>query len=337
MHDDFIRCSMHPFLLKLPFMKYNFSIVKTLGAFCLLGFIWGSGYAIARYAMTHGVPPLGYSFWQSLGPALFLLLLSMKQPNLKITCKTRFLPYFLICGLIGIAIPNNNMYFTAAHLPAGTLALLVNTVPLFAYPLACLLKQEYFSWERCSGVCIGFVGIMYLTLPTPPHSFSEFATLFQMTKWSWLTLISPICFALCSVYIARFRPSTVGIYASSIGMLIASVILLLPLVWSQDSFYSLLPPFYGPKYAVILEIVLSSVGYLLFFYLIQHAGPVYYTVVTGSTVGLTGLFWGYVLFGETLSPQKIIAVLLILSAILLVSYNQHQQEKRRKQCVERPS
>ena len=32
-----------------------------------LGLVWGSGYAIARFAVTNGVTPLGYTFWQCLG------------------------------------------------------------------------------------------------------------------------------------------------------------------------------------------------------------------------------------------------------------------------------
>ena len=42
--------------------------------------------------MTHGVLPLGYSFWQALGPAIVLLILSLglgnfKKNSLKITSK----------------------------------------------------------------------------------------------------------------------------------------------------------------------------------------------------------------------------------------------------------
>ena len=38
----------------------------------LLGFLWGTAYTIARFVMTNGVNPLGYSFWLSLGPAILI-------------------------------------------------------------------------------------------------------------------------------------------------------------------------------------------------------------------------------------------------------------------------
>lgn len=308
-----------------------FSIFNALGVLLILGFIWGSGYSIARYAMTHGVSPLGYSFWQSLGPAIFLSILGIGKKNLRQSCKTSFhtktLPYFLICGLLGIAIPNSNMYYTAAHVPAGEVALLVNTVPLFVYPIACLLKQESFSIERSAGVLMGFLGIFYLI--SPFQSVTQLSTTIHMTVWAWLTLLSPFCFALCSVYISHSRPSYVGVYTSSLGMLLTSTFFLTPLVWFNHGFYSLLPPFDATKYAILLEIFLSSIGYILFFYLVKYAGPVYYSL-TGGIVGLTGIFWGDVLFEETLNRAKIISITMILCSILLISYNQYSQQKQRK-------
>lgn len=293
-----------------------FSTLKAVGVLLLLGFIWGSGYSIARYAMTHGVPPLGYSFWQSLGPTIFLILLGCKQKNVRASFKPAFLPFFFLCGLLGIAIPNSNMYYTAAHLPAGMLAVLVNTVPLFVYPIACTFKQESFSIKRITGVLLGFFGLVYLIFPF--HSLTQVPEMFQLTQWAWLTLLSPLCFALCAVYISHARPASVGIYAASIGMLATSTLFLTPFVWFHHDFYSLLPPLDLPKLVVILEIILSSVGYLLFFYLIEYAGPVYYSL-TGSVVSLTGVFWGYMLFGETIGQNQIIAILMIISAILIIS------------------
>src|SRR4029078_10815035 len=87
----------------------------SLSILILLGFIWGTGYSIARFAMTNGVPPLGYSFWQSIGPALIISCIAFSQhKSLKILPNAR---YYLICGLTGIVIPNTSMYFAASHLP----------------------------------------------------------------------------------------------------------------------------------------------------------------------------------------------------------------------------
>lgn len=71
----------------------RFKPLKALTLLLLLGFIWGSGYSLARYAMTHEVPPLGYSFWQALGPALLLTLSSLFTKD-KPLWQRQYWPYF---------------------------------------------------------------------------------------------------------------------------------------------------------------------------------------------------------------------------------------------------
>ncbi|HHF7344779.1 TPA: DMT family transporter [Legionella feeleii] len=290
---------------------------KTLLAIILLimlGFIWGSGYSLAKYAMTNGVPPLGYAFWQALGPALLLLLTSFITQNNTIL-QPRNWPFFLICGLAGIAIPNTNMYFIAPHIPAGLLAVLVNTVPLLVYPLALAAGQERFDVWRILALVLGMTGILLIIAPDNGHLFSS---------WTLLALISPLCFALCSIYIAAYQPEKLNALQAASGMLLAASLLLTPIVIQQQAFYPLSTPFTTAKQVVLLEIILSSLGYILFFQLVRLAGPVFYSL-TGGMVALTGLFWGFVVFNETPNYLQSLAIFCVISALFLVSWRQSKQ------------
>lgn len=292
--------------------------LTSLALLMMLGMIWGTGYSIARFAMTNGVPPLGYSFWQSLGPALIIGLLSMyttRDTTMSVS-RTRF---YLVTGLAGIVIPNTTMYFAAPHLPAGILAMIVNTVPIIAYPMALFAKLEKFNWERMTGIMLALLGLMLIILPSSSLPSPE------MVPWALSTLITPLSFAFCSIYIARFRPAGSDSLTLSAGMLIFSSIMLLPLVIMTDSFYIFHLPLTMPDWVVLLEIVLSSVGYILFFQLIKIAGPVYYSLVD-TIVVLTGLFWGRIIFNERLNNWTFAAVFLIVMALLLVT--RHQRKPR---------
>lgn len=280
----------------------------------LLGFIWGSGYTLAKYAMTNGVPPLGYAFWQSLGPALLLTCLCVLSRN-NLLLHPQHWPYFLVCGLVGIAIPNTNMYFIASHIPAGLLAVLVNTVPLLVYPLALLVGQERLDGWRIIALLLGMTGILLIIAPTNSNLLSG---------WTLFALISPLAFALCSIYIAARQPIQLTALQAASGMLIAASLLLTPLVLQQHAFYPLTPPWTTTKQVVMLEIGLSSLGYLLFFQLIRLAGPVFYSL-TGGIVALTGLFWGFVIFHELPSRLQSLAILFVISALLLLSWRQSKQ------------
>ena len=292
----------------------SFRILKAVLLLILLGFIWGSGYSLAKFAMTNGVSPLGYSFWQALGPALILCIFCIVTKRTA-WVNPRYWTYFLICGLIGIAIPNTNMYFIASHLTAGLLAVLVNTVPLLVYPLALLANQEKPDIWRFLALTIGVLGIM-LIIGLPATGV--------YSKWTFLTLISPLSFALCSIYIGAKKASTLNALEAACGMLIAASLILTPLVIQQHAFFPLNTPFTMAKQVIILEIILSSVGYLLFFMLVRTAGPVFYSL-TGGVVALTGLFWGYLIFVERPSETQGLATLLIILAISLLSWRQSKQ------------
>lgn len=290
------------------------NILRGFALLILLGIIWGTGYSIARFAMTNGVSPLGYSFWQSLGPAIVISVIALSRAKtVKIT--TANARFYLIAGLTGIVIPNTSMYFAAPHLPASILAMIVNTVPIVAYPLALLARLETFNWQRMMGVCLAFVGLMLVILPKASLPDSN------MVPWVLSTLITPISFAVCSIYVARYRPNNTDSLVLSAGMLIASSLLLTPLVFFANSFYIFHFPFTMPDWVIILEIILSSIGYILFFKLIKIAGPVYYSLVD-TIVVITGLFWGYVIFGEHLNKWTATAVCMILFALVLVTKQQ---------------
>ncbi len=296
-------------------MSSSFKTIRAITLLFLLGFIWGSGYSLAKLAMLNGVPPLGYSFWQALGPALLLTFSSLCSKKTAVF-HTHHWFYFLICGLIGIAIPNTNMYFIASHISAGLLAILVNTVPLIVYPLALLSRQERPDFWRFIALILGVFGIIFLISSPVTGLYS---------KWTLLTLITPFSFALCSIYIGLRRVPIHSIEAAS-GMLLMASLLLTPLVIQQHAFYPLTLPLTLPKQVIILEMILSSIGYLLFFMLVRTAGPVFYSI-TGGVVALTGMFWGYVLFNEIPSPIQGTATVFIILAIALLSWRQSQHFK----------
>jgi drug/metabolite transporter (DMT)-like permease len=282
----------------------------------LLGVIWGSGYSIARYCVTHGVPSLGYSFWQSLGPAIVLTFCTLlffirRHPSMLCLPSSvfRLLAYFLLCGLIGIAIPNTTMYFGAAHLPSSLLTILVNTAPLFIYPMALLSRQEHFRPLQFVVLAVGILGMLLMIIQhnTLPKLYS--------IPWTLLVLLTPVCFAFCDLLVNPLKPEGLPPLTAAAGMLFASSLILLPFLLSLHAFYPLHLNFLSSL--IVLEIVLSSVGYILFFKLIYLAGPVYYSLV-GGVVALTGILWGLIIFHETWTWADTLGTFCILSAILLL-------------------
>ncbi len=276
-----------------------------------LGLLWGTGYSIARFAVTNGVNPLGYSFWQSLGPAILITLFAQFKKN-RFSFSFSHCRYYLVCGLTGIAFPNTNMYFAAQHLPAGLLAVIVNTVPIMAYIMALAAQLEEFNASRCASVLLALAGLMLMLIPKTSLPSPE------MLPWVLSALLTPMSFAFCSVYITRFRPAGRHTVSLAAGTLIFSSLLLAPFVFVSGNFYMLHLPPTSADYVILLEILLSSIGYIVFFKLLKIAGPVYYSFVD-TIVAVTGLAWGYLIFGEHLNLWTTAAVTFIIASLVLIS------------------
>lgn len=293
-----------------------------------LGVIWGSGYSLAHFATTHHVPALGYAFWQALGPAVFMSLF-MLIARQKFDRSRSSLMLYASTGLIGIALPNSAMYFASAHLPAGILAVVVNTVPLFTFLLALASKENHFRWQRLAAVIICLLGLALLVMPGANWQSP------QQGPWLLIALIAPLSFAACAVLIARWQSASCSAASLACGMLIAASLWLMPIVFILHRFYALQLPWNSAwqlrDAVIMLEIVLSSIGYIILCRLLRVAGSVYYSLV-GGVVAIVGLIWGRVLFKEHLNIWQYLAVLCIVSSIIILSLCKRYRNQKKTPC-----
>lgn len=273
----------------------------------LLGFIWGSGYTLARFVVSSGVPPLAYSFWQGAGPVLlFMIYMQLRRTPYRFNWK------HIVTGGLGIALPNTNMYVAAQVTPAGILAVLVNTVPIFTYLFACMLGLNRFNWRQSLAVTLGIAGILCIINPT--FSFENFS------GYDLSVLITPISFACSALFIDKYCADEDNVNLAC-GMLLIATVLITPLMlWHQET-YTPHSPFTTQDWAILLEIVLSTIGYVIFFELLKVANAVYYSFVGGIVV-MTGLFWGYTILGESLHIYQTVGTIIVIIAIILINLKQ---------------
>lgn len=277
---------------------------------CALGFTWGTSFSIARFAMESGITPLGYSFWQSFGPAVLVSIIAIAKDKRFFISKMEHILFYLVCGLIGICLPNLSMYFSAVHIPSGILGLIVNTSPIITYILSILFFIEKYDHVRFSGILFSFLGLFLLFYPKIDH-------VDENLKWLFFAFVTPLMLSFCTVFMVKYRPKNISSLGLSAGMLIAATCMITPVTFAMHQFHPI-SEINLPNFFILLEIILSSIGYILFFELLKVAGPVYYSLV-GCIVSLSGLFWGYSIFHEQPKKLEWIAIVFIVVAIFLVS------------------
>jgi drug/metabolite transporter (DMT)-like permease len=287
----------------------------------ILGIDWASGYAIAGYCMTHGVNPYAYAFWQSFGP--FILLLAIQTLRRELWLEKSGVIYAILCGVFGIVIPNLLIYFAAAHIPSGLLTVLANVSPIFTYPLALAFKDERFSLARLVLILIGFIGVALVVIPNQHNLSLELGN-----GWFYIALLIPLSYAFSAVYLSRFHPGTGSVLNYAMWMLMVSTLCVSSLAVINRGYYELRFDDLNSG-LIVLEILLSTCGYGLLFLIMKMVGAVYYSLVN-AIAAITGVVYGYFIFGQQFSNLTILAIGVILVAIAGLTYTQRQRNAKRE-------
>lgn len=297
----------------------------------LLGVCWGASFTLARYATTHGLSPLLYAFFHILGPFVLLIVINIcksKVENIKKNTYGRsaifgynvirkYTKFFLVTAFIGMLLPDLNKFFLAQHVASGSLGVITNTVPLFIYPLALIMREETFSWWRFLGVIIGVLGVLLL-MGNGSHLFAK------INPWLFLALLSPLSYALASVYIVRNNPCELSSIELCLGMLFYATLLLLPLAIMTLPHQLSIVFTWHLGLVVILEILLTTFGYILLFVVLRKFGSVCYSLTDGI-VAVTSLCFGIMFFAERFNQWAFLGVLLILVGIAFILKKQWQR------------
>jgi drug/metabolite transporter (DMT)-like permease len=278
----------------------------------VLGSAWGLGFSLQRTGALAGVPAPSFAFWSSFGAFLTLLAVNAARGVPPPTDRRR-LVFALVGGLLGIAIPQLMAFTALKHLPAGIMAMLTATVPLWAYAGAAALRMERPTMLRTGGTLAGLAGVLAIVLPR--------ASLPEPHLWGWVLfgMLVPILFAAANIHGARHRPPGSDSLALAAGMLGGSAFGLFPVAAATGLYVPFASAGAGPHdWALVGHVGISAGAYILFFEILRRAGVVVMSQ-TGYVSTLAGIGWGMLIFGETHSAWVGLAAVLILVGLAMVN------------------
>lgn len=283
------------------------------GVLFFTGGAWGVTLPLSKMAVEGGYRHVGLIFWQLvIGIVLLgaiLVLTGRRVPITRTGLKTA-----LIIAFIGTLIPNSTGYEAARYFPSGWLSILISTVPIFAFVIALLLKQDKFHWVRLAGLVLGFVGVVSLFIPwdalDEPFDFALLALL-------PLALVAPLLYGFEGNFVAKWGtggldPVQLLFLASVIG-----AIVVLPMTFLTGEWINPLPPYGRPDIALFLSSVIHTVTYVTYVWLVGKAGPVFASQV-GYVVTISGISWAMILLDERYGWMFIVAIVLTLVGVFLV-------------------
>lgn len=241
--------------------------------------------------------------------ALFLLpLLWMRGqgPELRKHWKATF-----SIGVVNSAIPFACFTFALLSISTGLSSILNATVPLFGAAVAWVWLKDRPNGSRILGLLIGFLGVGLLAWNKASFKPDASGT---STGWAVLAcLLATLCYGIAASASKRFL-SGVPPLVSATGSQIGAAIGLSPLaLWYWPDHPVSLTAWLA---VVVLGVLCTGVAYILYFRLIERAGPAKALAVTFA-IPVFAVVYGVTLLGESVTSWMVICGLIILVGTLL--------------------
>jgi drug/metabolite transporter (DMT)-like permease len=165
---------------------------------------------------------------------------------------------------------------------------------------------------RALGVLLGFVGVGLIVLPE--GSLPEPG----LVGWVLLGLAAACFYALQNLYIAMRSPPDADVLTQTTGMLILGGFAAIPLAAGFDGFLLPVFPMTIAVKAASAMLLINAAMMLIFVWVVRAIGPVFASQ-TANVIVVAGVFWGWVVFGEILSPWVWGAILAMAVGVALVT------------------
>lgn len=265
--------------------------------FVLLAAIWGSSFLFMRVAVVEfGALPTAAV--RVLVASLFLLpLLWWRGLGAQLRQHWKAI---LVIGLLNSGIPFALFAFALLSITTGLSAILNATVPLFGALVAWVWLNDRPSGSRTLGLAIGFLGVAMLAWDKA--SFRPDASGIA-PGWAVLACLgATTCYAIAASATKRYLtglPPLVTATGSQIG---ATLGLAVPALWLWPA---QVPSGQAWLAVAVVGVLCTGVAYILYFRLIEQAGPARALAVTFA-VPVFAVLYGALFLGEAVTPWMLL-------------------------------
>ena len=272
--------------------------------FMLLALLWGMGWPATKIALGY-VSSVTFLLQRFVITTIvmfpFVLVMRKRVPR-----DTKTLGKVIVLCLIntfGVVTTNVGL----AGESSGMGSVLTYTQPLFVFCLAVPFLNENLKVSKIGGTVVGFVGVILL--------FVGSASSLTLTS-TVIMIFGAFLWAVTIIYYKRFL-SHVDSFITNFFQWAFGILPLAALnIFSGGFIFPQTATYIG----VILFTAIGSacVGWTIWFFLLGREDT---TVVSGSSfiVPLVAMFSGWLILGESLTPESIIGSALVLLGVFLVN------------------
>jgi drug/metabolite transporter (DMT)-like permease len=286
---------------------------KTLLAFAIIYFVWGSTFLAIRIGV-HEVPPFLFAAMRFLiaGLVLYLWMLAQgeRSPSIR-----QWMSVFLLALLIFV-FDYGLLFWAEQRVPSGIAAVMMATIPVFmALAEIIFLRTQELTFRLSVALLIGIGGVAVLMSRSlnvggaPIDRAGAVALIFAAISWS------------ISSTLTRKLPLPASKVMSSGSQMLAGGILLTVAAATLGEFRNFHPAVVSRAVwlSLLYLIVAGSIlGFTAYVWLIHHQSPT--KVGTYAYVNpVVAVLLGYFLGGEALGVRTVLGTLFVLVSVVVIT------------------
>lgn len=293
---------------------------KTLSAFAVIYFVWGSTFLAIRIGVQ-AIPPLLFAAMRFLvaGALLFNWMLARGEPLPKVR---EWLSASLLALLIFV-FDYGLLFWAEQRVPSGIAAVMMATIPAFmALSEITFLRTQKLTVRLAAALLVGIGGVAVLM----SHGLNLGGAPIEKTGAVALIFAS-LCWSIASVLSRKLELPQSKVMSAGTQMLVGGILLSVTAVAfgevrgfrpgnvSMAAWLSLL-------YLIVFG---SIVGFTCYVWLIHHESPTKvgtYAYVNPVVAVLIGYYFG----GESLDLRAILGTLLILTSVAAITTAQAKKQ-----------
>jgi drug/metabolite transporter (DMT)-like permease len=279
---------------------------KELAALFLLGALWGASFPFIRVAVPEFGPFALVAARVTLAAVVLAAYVWMSGGALKVRPWWR---QFLLLGTMSVALPFTLISAAEVNITASLAAILNSTTVFFTAIIASLWLGDPLTGRKLLGIVAGIsgVGILVGWDPQPLNGIVLLSV--------FAVLGASLAYGISGVY-AKKTFSGLPPASMAVGQLSMAAVVMLPVT-------ALRPPVEAPSALATfcllgLALLSTSVAYLLFFYLLENAGPTSTSSVT-LIVPVFGLLLSVLFLDEPVGVGTLVGLLTVLVSVALVT------------------
>jgi len=283
-----------------------------------LSILWGGSYLFMKLAVL--TVPLFTIVLGRVSIAALALLIVLTISGTGIPKGRRIWLAFFGMGIFNNVIPMSLIVFSQNSISVGLASILNSITPLLTILVAHMTtNDERLTFRKLVGISFGIMGVVMLMGPELVDNFGVAAL------GEWACLGAALSYACANTFGRRFVQLGTKPMQTAFGQVVASTVILAPLVIVVDQPWAISDPGFLPVLSILaLGLFCTALAYVIYFQILARSGATAIALVT-FMIPPSAILMGWLALGEQISSQDFLGLSLI--GVGLFSVNRKSNRK----------